>query len=159
MRRAVYPGTFDPITLGHVDIARRAATLFDEVLVAVGTNPGKRPLFATAERLRMAREALRDIPNLTVEAFEGLLVGYLRERGARIVVRGLRTPADLEYERRMAFANGAMMPDLETVFLAARPEYALLNARLLKEVASLGGDVSAFVPAAVAERLKEKFGP
>jgi len=157
MSRAAYPGTFDPITLGHVDIARRAARVFGELVVAVGTNPEKAPLFDLEERVEMARGDLQDVPSITVAPFKGLLVDYLRDRGIHVVVRGIRTPTDLEYEGRMAFTNRALLPGLETIFLTASPQYALLNARLLKEVVPFGGDVRAFVSAAVADRLRAKL--
>lgn len=157
MTRAAYPGTFDPMTLGHADIARRAAALFDELVVAVGSNPAKSPLFDADQRVAMARDELASLDNVTVEPFDGLLVDFLAQHGLRVVVRGVRTAADLEYEQCMAFTNGAVLPDLETLFLPAAPRFRLLNAGLIKEVATRADDLSAFLSDAVAARLREKL--
>ena len=158
MTTAAYPGAFDPITRGHIDIARRAAKVFGRLVVAVGDNPAKEPLFSREERMEMARAELQDVPNITIDSFGGLLVDYLRSHEISVVVRGIRTPSDLEYESCMALTNRAMLPGLETVFMRASPEYAFVNGRLLKEVAPLGGDISTLVPPGVAERLRKKLG-
>ena len=157
MMRAAYPGTFDPFTRGHLDIACRAAALFDELVVAVGADPSKRTLFTPAERVEIARAELADAPNVRVEGFEGLLVEFLQSRRLHVVVRGLRSAGDFEREQRMAEMNRALLPGLEVMYLAARPEYACLNAHLIREVAALGGPApEAFVSPRVAERLRRK---
>ncbi len=156
--KIVYPGTFDPITLGHVDIVGRAARLFDEVVVAVGDNPAKTPLFNQAERAEMVEEELAAIAKTSVETFDGLLVDYLKKRGFDLVLRGLRTPTDLEYEQQMFATNRAVMPSLEVVFMAASPEFAFYNSRLLREIASCGYAPRQIVSPLVAARLKAKTG-
>lgn len=153
MRKAVYPGSFDPLTNGHLDILQRGARLFDQLVIAILQNGGKQPLFSVAERREMIAEAVADIPNVAVEQFEGLLIGL----EPNIVLRGIRTFADYEFEQQMAVLNRQMRPDLETVFLMASPAHAAISSRVVKEIAGLGGDVSAFVPPAIAQRLKGKF--
>ena len=152
MRRAVCPGSFDPPTNGHVDIVRRAAALFDEVVVAVGVNVSKSRLFAPEERLEMLRETLAELPGVRVEGFTGLLTDYCRDRGVQAIVKGLRAGGDFDYELQMAQMN-AHLTGVETVFLPTAPGHGFVSSSLVKEVASLGGDVSALVPPGVLRRL------
>ena len=155
-RIAICPGSFDPITVGHVDVIRRALGLADRVIVAVGHRPSqsKRGLFTVPERLELIRAVFAEEPRVEAADFQGLLVELARERGARLLVRGIRGPADMDYELRMAQMNRRLLPELETVFLAADPAHAFISASLIREVASLNGDVAPFVPAAVAAALR-----
>ena len=158
MTVAVYAGTFDPITNGHVDIAVRASRLFDKLIIGVYDNTaGKRILFSTEERVKMAREATKDVSNIEVQAFTGMVVDYDRGVGAQTLVRGLRMSADFEHEFEMALMNKKLCPDLELVCLMTSLKYQFLSSSLLKEVASLGGDVDSMVPANVAKILKKKL--
>ncbi len=156
-RRAVFPGTFDPITDGHLDIIRRARRLFPEVIIAVSPNPKKTPLFNIEERLSMIRAATDGIEGLAVEAFGGLLAHFLHRVGATAIVRGVRAIADFEIESQMAMMNRTLYPDVETVFLIPNPAHAYVSSSLIKEVAGYGGDVSAFVHKMVAQKLREKY--
>ncbi len=158
-QRAVFPGTFDPITEGHLDIVARALRLFPEVIVAVAPNPKKNPLFSVKERLTMIRAATAGMEGLSVLAFEGLLVRFLRQVGATAIIRGVRAIADFEFESQMAMMNRTLYPDVETVFLIPNPAHAYISSSLIKEVAGYGGDVSAFVHKAVAQKLREKYAP
>ena len=155
--RAIYPGSFDPLTLGHVDIIRRACHLFDSLIVAVANNEAKRPLFSTDERISMIVESLQDTPNILVKKLDGLLVDFAVAEDAFVVIRGLRAVSDFEFEFQMALMNRSLQPRLETIFLTPKEEYTFLSSRIVKEVGRLGGDVTSFVPALVAQRLKEKF--
>lgn len=155
--KAVYPGTFDPITLGHEDLVRRAARLFDHVILAVADSRTKRPLFTLAERIAMAQTALGDVKNVSIEGFSGLLMGFAQQHGARVVVRGVRAVSDFDYEFQLAGMNRKMYPDVETVFMTPGEEYMFLSATLVREISVLGGDVSKFVSPLVAERLKAKI--
>jgi pantetheine-phosphate adenylyltransferase len=155
-RIAIYPGSFDPLTNGHVDIIHRGSRLFDRIVVAILVNPEKAPLFTPKERVEIAREVFRDRPNVEVETFDGLLVDYARRRRATVIVRGLRAVSDFEYELQMALMNRHLSEDLETVFMMPGEAYTYLSSRLVKEVFALGGDVAAFVPAAVETRLQQK---
>ena len=157
IRRAVYPGSFDPVTLGHIDIIERAAEIVDELIVAVLVNKGKNPLFSVQERVNMLQIITRDMPNVTVESFDGLLVDFLKRKDAEFVIRGLRAITDFEYELQMAQTNRIMAPDTDTIFLTTNLEYAYLNSTTVREVASFGGDVSKFVPDFIAEAVKEKY--
>ncbi|MDZ7266331.1 MAG: pantetheine-phosphate adenylyltransferase [candidate division KSB1 bacterium] len=157
MKLAIYPGTFDPVTNGHLDIVERAVQLFDAVTIAVTTNPTKNPLFTVAERIMMFREATRHLPRIEVESFSGLLVEYAAARGASVLIRGLRAISDFEYEFQMALINRKISHGLDTVFLMASEKYTYLNSTIVKEVARLGGDVSCFVPPAVNERIRQKL--
>jgi pantetheine-phosphate adenylyltransferase len=157
MRLAVYPGSFDPITNGHVDVIDRAAKLFDEVIVAAATNVAKQSLFSTEERVAMMREVTTRFPNVKVVAFDGLLVEFARQMGAVAVVRGLRAISDFEFEFQMALMNRKLEPTIETVFLTPREEYTYLSSRIVKEIARLGGAVEAFVPLPVVEALRKKL--
>jgi pantetheine-phosphate adenylyltransferase len=154
---AIYPGSFDPITNGHLDVVRRAAIMFDRVIIAVAHNVEKMPLFTTKERVRLAQAAVKRLRNVTVEGFEGLLVNYARQRRASIVVRGLRAVSDFEFEFQMALMNRKLDPKVETIFLMPKDEYAFISSRLVKEIAWLGGDVSDFVPAEVQRELQRKI--
>jgi pantetheine-phosphate adenylyltransferase len=155
--RAIYPGSFDPLTLGHVDIIRRAGNLFDSLIVAVAHNEAKRALFTADERISMIEEALQGTPNILVKKLDGLLVDFAVAEDAFVVIRGLRAVSDFEFEFQMALMNRSLLPRLETVFLTPKEEYTFLSSRIVKEVGRFGGDVTSFVPALVAQRLEEKF--
>ena len=155
--KAVYPGTFDPITLGHEDLIRRAARLFDSVIVAVADSAAKRPFFTRDERVEMAHEVLKDIRNVEVMGFSGLLMKFVQQHGARVVVRGLRAASDFEYEFQLAGMNRGMYPDVETLFLTPGEQYMFISATIVREISVLGGDVSKFVPPMVAKRLAAKI--
>ena len=157
-RLAIFPGSFDPLTNGHVDIILRCAHLFERVVVAVLVNPDKQPLFSPDERVGIIREVFREYPNIEVDTFAGLLVEYARRRRASALVRGLRAVSDFEYEFQMALMNRHLEPTLETVFMMPAEQYTYLSSRLIKEVFSLGGDVSGLVPPAVERRMTEKQG-
>ncbi|MBX9904506.1 MAG: pantetheine-phosphate adenylyltransferase [Burkholderiales bacterium] len=156
-KKAVYPGTFDPMTLGHEDLVRRAARLFDHVVLAVADSKTKRPLFTLAERIDMARDALKDVKNVTVEGFSGLLMQFVREHEARVVLRGVRAVSDFDYEFQLAGMNRKMHPEVETVFMTPGEEYMFLSATLVREISVMGGDVSKFVSPVIASRLKSKI--
>ena len=157
-RIAVYPGSFDPIHNGHLDIIERMLPGWDEVVVAVLNNESKSPLFTVAERVEMIRGLVADHPTCRVECFSGLLVDFMDHLGARLVVRGLRAVSDFESEFQMALMNRRLNPQVETVFMVPREDYGYLSSRLIKEVFSLGGDLDGLVPAAVIARLREKLG-
>ena len=152
---AVYPGSFDPITNGHLDLIRRGPGLFDRLIVAVLRNTEKSNLFSVEERLDLLRESVADLPTVEVAVFDGLLVDFAHDRGARHILRGIRALSDFEYEFQMALMNRRLAPDLETVFLMPREEFTFLSSKLVREVARLGGPVDAFVPPPVALRIKE----
>ena len=154
---AIYPGTFDPITLGHEDLARRASRLFDRVILAVADSRAKKPFFTLDERVEMAREVLKDLPNVEVTGFSGLLMKFVQDRGARVVVRGLRAVSDFEYEFQLAGMNRGMYPDVETVFLTPGEQFMFISATIVREISVLGGDTSKFVPPFVRERLRGKI--
>jgi pantetheine-phosphate adenylyltransferase len=154
---AVYPGTFDPFTRGHEDLVRRAARLFAHVVVGIAASYGKRPIFTLEERVAMAQKLCADMPNVKVIGFDGLLMDFLRERNARVIMRGLRAVSDFEYEFQMAGMNRSLHPDIETLFLTPGEQYMFISATMVREIASLGGDVSKFVHPLVAEKLAEKF--
>ena len=157
IRRAVYPGSFDPVTLGHIDIIERAAEIVDELIVGVLINKGKNPLFSVDERVNMLQIVTRDMPNVTVQSFDGLLVDFLKLRDAEFVIRGLRAITDFEYELQMAQTNRIMSPDTDTIFLTTNLEYAYLNSTTVREVASYGGDISKFVPDFIAQAVYDKY--
>ena len=157
MRRAIYPGSFDPITAGHLDVIHRAARLFDEVIVAVAHNDLKKSMFTTEERMDLIRENTASVGNIRVASFDGLLVEFARRENAAAVVRGLRAVSDFEFEFQMALMNRKLEPAIETIFLTPREEYTYLSSRIVKEIARLGGNVEAFVPSSVARALREKF--
>ncbi|HET9352076.1 MAG TPA: pantetheine-phosphate adenylyltransferase [Burkholderiales bacterium] len=156
MIKAVYPGTFDPLTRGHEDLVRRAATLFDTIVLAVADSKAKRPYFGIEERIAMAREALADVKNVEVVGFSGLLTDFVREQRARVVLRGLRAVSDFEYEFQLAGMNRNLYPEMETIFLTPSEQHMFISATLVREIAILGGDVSEFVHPSVAKRLKQK---
>ena len=156
MIRAVYPGTFDPLTRGHEDLVRRASKLFDSVILGVADSRAKKPFFTNAERVAMAREALGDVKNLKVVGFSGLLIDFIREHNARVIMRGLRAVSDFEYEFQLAGMNRNLYPDVETIFLTPSEKHMFISATLVREIASLGGDVSKFVHPKVRAQLRRK---
>ncbi|WP_300521792.1 pantetheine-phosphate adenylyltransferase [Aminiphilus sp.] len=159
MRKAVYPGSFDPITNGHVYIAERSAALFDELVVAVLYNTQKQGTFNIEERKAMAREALIHIPNVHVSSFEGLLVDFMRQERSRIIIRGLRALSDFEYEFQLAQMNRQLAPEIETFFIVTEAQYSYLSSRSVKEVFHFGGSIQGMVPPGVYRRLRERFPP
>ena len=156
MIKAVYPGTFDPLTRGHEDLVRRASTLFGELVLAIADSTAKRPFFALDERIAMAREVLADVKNVQVLGFSGLLIDFVREQRARVVLRGLRAVSDFEYEFQLAGMNRHLYPEMETIFLTPSEQHMFISATLVREIAALGGDVSKFVHPLVGKRLKQK---
>lgn len=159
MKSAIYPGSFDPVTYGHLDIIKRAAMVFDELIVSVLNNKAKTPLFSVEERVKILQEAVKDIPNVKVESFSGLLVDYAKSRNVHVVIRGLRAITDFEYELQNAQTNAKLSKGaLDTVFLTTSLEYAYLSSSSVKEIASFGGDISMCVPDFVAKRVYEKYG-
>ncbi len=156
---AVYAGSFDPPTYGHFDLIERASKLFTNVIIAIGRHPTKKPLFSFEERIGLLRDITRDMDNVTVDSFDGLLIHYCEKKSARVIVRGLRAATDFEYELQIAHANADMSPMIDTVFLPTRTKYTFISASLIREIASHGGDVSHYVPPIVNEALKAKFGP
>ena len=160
MRRAIYPGSFDPVTNGHLDVIKRAAKLFDEVIVAVAINSQKQPQFTTEERLALLRETTaKHGERVRLVRLEGLLVDYARSVGAGAIIRGLRAVSDFEFEFQMALMNRKLEPDVETLFLMPKEEYTYLSSRIIKEIARLGGDVTSFVPQCVSKALQGKYPP
>jgi pantetheine-phosphate adenylyltransferase len=157
MRRAIYPGSFDPVTNGHLDVIERARKLFDEVIVAVAHNDEKQPLFSLKDRLNLLSETAGRIDNVRIAEFKGLLVDFARKAEAGAVIRGLRAVSDFEFEFQMALMNRKLDGAVETIFLMPKEEYTYLSSRIVKEIARLGGDVSGFVPACVVKALKTKF--
>ena len=157
MLRAVYPGTFDPITRGHEDLVRRATRLFDEVLVAIAASSNKTPFFSLEERVDIARQVLADIPGVRVEGFSGLLIDFAASHQANVVLRGLRAVSDFEYEFQLAGMNRNLKPDIETIFMTPSDQYMFISSSMVREIARLGGDVSAFVHPLVMQRLSEKI--
>jgi pantetheine-phosphate adenylyltransferase len=155
-RRAIYPGSFDPVTNGHLDVIRRARKLFPDLVVGVAVNPGKGTLFSVAERVALLKDAVGKLPGVRVIPFDGLVVHFARLEKACVIVRGLRMLSDFEYEFQMALTNRKLEPGLETIFMMTSEEYSYLSSRLLKEVAALGADLKRFVPPLAARRLKEK---
>lgn len=154
---AIYPGTFDPITNGHLDIIKRAVRIFDKVIVAVATNTGKAPLFTMDERKEQIQRSVKDIDRVEVEVFSGLIVDFCHQKGATALIRGLRAVSDFEYEFQMALLNRKLGKDVESVFLMPKEKYTYLSSSMIKEIAALGGDVSGFVPEHVKDELKHKF--
>ena len=157
MKAAIYPGSFDPVTYGHLDIIRRAASVFDELTVSVLNNKVKTPLFSVEERVKILKEATKDLPNVKVESFSGLLVDYAASKDVTVVVRGLRAITDFDYELQMAQTNRVLAPDVDTVFLTTSLEYAYLSSTIMKEVASYDGDLSKFAPPEITEAVKKKM--
>ena len=156
-RLAVYAGSFDPVTFGHLDLIERASALFSDVIVAVGVHPTRNPLFSVEDRLRLLGDAVKGFNNVSVESFGSLLIDFCRARGARVIVRGLRAATDFEYELQIAHANADLCPEVDTMFLPTRTKHGFVSASLVREIASHGGDVSRYAPKAVAEALKDKF--
>ena len=157
-RVAAFPGTFDPVTNGHLDIVKRGLNIFDELIVAVAENPQKGTLFSTEERVEMVRESLADFPSVKVESFGNLLIDYLREKNITVAIRGLRVISDFEHEFQMALINRKLDPKIETIFMMTSEDYSYISSRFLKEIFRLGGRVECFVPLPVIKKLKEKMG-
>jgi pantetheine-phosphate adenylyltransferase len=158
MKKAIYPGTFDPVTYGHLDVVERAARLYDEVVIAVAHSREKAPLFSIDERVGMLKEAVHRYDNVEVDDFDGLVVDYAVRRSSKVVIRGIRMISDFEYEFQMALTNRKLNSEIETVFMMPKESYSYLSSKLIKEVAKLGADVSKFVPENVEKKLKEKLG-
>jgi len=156
-RVAVYTGSFDPFHYGHDDIVRRASLLFDSIVVGVGVNPEKSPFFSPEERKAAIEEVLADVPNVRVASFDGLTVDFAREQGAKVLLRGIRALADVEYEFTMSLTNSSLDPDLETVFLMAHREFSHLSSSLIRQIAKFGGDLSNFVPGPIRQRLQKAY--
>ncbi|MDR4504675.1 MAG: pantetheine-phosphate adenylyltransferase [Candidatus Scalindua sp.] len=157
MRNAVYPGTFDPVTYGHLDLVKRGSDIFDNLIVAVGHNPFKKPIFTLKERMELITRYTKELSNVKVDCFEGMLVDYMEEKKINVILRGIRTVSDFEYEFQRALTNRVLKKDAETVFVMASLEYSYLDSSLIKEAISLGGNVSSFVPSEVEKLLKQKF--
>lgn len=155
---AMYPGTFDPITLGHEDLVRRAARLFDKVVVAIAANPAKAPMFSLEERVELAQAALSDVPNVEVSGYDGLTVDFAQERGLRVILRGLRAVSDFEYEFQLANMNRHLARDVETAFLTPKETYNFISSSLVREICSMGGDISKFVSPVVNDALMKRVG-
>ncbi len=156
-QRAIYPGSFDPVTYGHIDLIKRAQDIFSEVIVAVAHNPHKKPLFSVKERVEMLKKATADLKGIVIDEFDSLVVDYARKQKARVIIRGLRMISDFEYEFQMALTNRRLNPHIETIFLMPQESYSYLSSKLLKEAASLGADLSSFVPEFVEKALKKKL--
>ena len=157
MLRAIYPGSFDPVTFGHLDIMTRACNIVDELIIGVLRNKAKMPLFSVEERVKMLEEVTCNLPNVRIIPFEGLLVDFAKKMDAKVVIRGLRAITDFEYELQMAQTNQKLQSDIETLFLTTSLNYSYLSSTTVKEVAAFGGDISQFVPEAVADRMKDKM--
>ena len=157
MKRAIYSGSFDPMTYGHLDIIRRASEVFDELIVSVLNNKTKTPLFSVSERVKILEEATKDMPNVKVDSFSGLLIDYAREKDVHVIVRGLRAITDFEYELQMAQTNRVLAPEIDTIFFTTELKYAYLSSSTVKEVARFGGDIDSFLTPAVKERTLAKL--
>ena len=157
MSMAVYPGSFDPITNGHIDVIRRGTRVFEKLIVAVADNPAKAALFTKEERVDMIRDCVKSFKNVEVDSFDGLVVDYVHRRKAGVILRGIRTISDFEYEYQMALTNRTFASDIETVFVMTHEEFSFVSSRLIKEAVSMGGDVSSFVPKEVEKKLKAKY--
>ena len=157
MQRAVYPGTFDPMTMGHVDLVKRASKLFDLVIIAIASSDSKKPMFSLEERIEIGNKIFAEDPKVEVVGFSGLLVNFAKDNDANILIRGLRVVADFEYEFQLANMNRAMSPDIESVFLTPKEEYSYISSSLVKEIATMGGDVTRFVDAVTLEALNQKI--
>ena len=154
---AVYAGSFDPVTFGHLDLIERAHKMFDHLIIAIGVHPSRQPMFSFEERVELLREVCRPMPRVRIESFDGLLIHYCARLGARVIVRGLRAATDFEYELQIAHANSDLAPQIDTIFLPTRTNYGFVSASLVREIASHGGDVSRYAPPAVCEALQKKF--
>ena len=157
MKIAVYPGSFDPVTLGHIDIIKRTATMFDKVIIGVLNNRAKSPLFTAEERVELLKEVTGDIPNAEVQAFKGLLIDFVRQNHANVIVRGLRAITDFEYELQMAQTNRVIAPEIDTIFLTTNLKYSYLSSSIVQEIAEYDGDISAFLHPAAAARVRAKL--
>ena len=157
MQRAVYPGTFDPMTMGHVDLVKRASKLFDSVIIAIASSDSKKPMFSLEERIEIGNKIFADDPKVEVIGFSGLLVNFAKDNDANILIRGLRVVADFEYEFQLANMNRAMSPDIESVFLTPKEEYSYISSSLVKEIATMGGDVTRFVDSVTLDALNQKI--
>ncbi|MDD5454787.1 MAG: pantetheine-phosphate adenylyltransferase [Candidatus Ratteibacteria bacterium] len=157
IKKIIYPGTFDPITLGHLDLIKRAIDIFDGLIVAVASNPHKNPLFSFSERISMLKEATKGIDNIEIDSFEGLLIDYVRSKRCNIVLRGIRAISDFEYEFQMVLSNRKLASDIETILMMPSENYSYLSSKIIKEMASLGADLGDFVPSIVEKKLKEKL--
>jgi len=155
--KAVYPGTFDPVTYGHIDLIKRALKIFDTVIIAVANNADKGPLFSAEERIEMLKKATKGMKGVVIEGFDGLAINYVRSKGSVIMVRGLRMLSDFEYEFQMALTNRKLAPDIETIFMMPSESYSYLSSKLIKEACALGADVKSFVPSFVAKALSQKL--
>jgi len=156
-QKAIYPGSFDPVTYGHIDLIKRAQEIFSEVTVAVAHNPQKKPLFSVKDRVAMLKKATADLKSVTIDDFDGLVIDYAREQKAHVLIRGLRMISDFEYEFQMALTNRKLNPHIETIFLMPQESFSYLSSKLLKEAASLGADLSFFVPDFIEKALKKKL--
>lgn len=157
MKTAIYPGSFDPVTVGHLDLIERVSKVFDKVIIGILVNKNKTPLFSVEEKMDMLREVTRHLPNIEIMAFEGLLIEFARQQKASVIVRGLRGVADFEYELQMAQGNQQFCQEVETMFLATSAKYSYISSSMVKEIAQFGGDVDGFVPDYVKDRIKEKY--
>jgi pantetheine-phosphate adenylyltransferase len=157
MHKVIYPGTFDPVTYGHIDVIKRAAELFESIVVTVAINPGKQPLFTTEERVNMLKSSLKEFDNVSVDSFDGLVVDHAKAVGATGIIRGLRAVSDFEYEFQMALMNRKLANDIATIFLMPHEKFTYLNSTIIRNLASLHSDVADFVPSVVQEALKKKF--
>jgi len=156
-QKAIYPGSFDPVTYGHIDLIKRASGIFEEVIVAVAHNPAKNPIFSVKERVSMLKEAVKNISNITVEDFDGLVIDFAKKKKINVIIRGVRMISDFEYEFQMALTNRRLADDIETIFLMPSEQYSFLSSKLLKEAAGLGADLSSFVPSFVEKEIKKKL--
>ena len=157
MNKAVYPGSFDPVTLGHLDIIRRTSEMFDRVIIGVLNNKSKSPLFSVEERVNMLKDVTADLPNVQVQSFAGLLIDFVRQNDARVIVRGLRAITDFEYELQMAQTNRVIAPEIDTVFLTTNLKYSYLSSSIVKEIAEFDGDITEFLPPVVVKRVHDKL--
>ena len=157
MKIAIYPGSFDPITKGHLDVLKRAADIFDKVIIVVSVNVNKKSFLPLEDRLQLIKEVCKDIPNVEVDSFDGLTIEYAKKRNANVIIRGLRAVSDFEYEMQLSQANSALCKDVHTVFLITKPKYNFISSGTVREVALMKGDISKFVPECVAKYLEEKF--
>lgn len=157
MQIAIYPGSFDPITYGHLDILRTGSEIFDKVIIAVLRNPSKEGFLTVEERVNLIKECTKDLPNVEVDSFEGLTVEYAKEKGANVLIRGLRAVSDFEYEMQLSQTNSALNPNIKTVFLTTKPKYNFISSSTIKEILIMGGDIEKFVPESVNTYLKSKF--
>ncbi|MBR6163882.1 pantetheine-phosphate adenylyltransferase [bacterium] len=157
MKTAIYPGSFDPITKGHLDVLERAASIFDRVIIVVSVNTSKQSFISTDDRIRLIRECCKDLKNVEVDSYNGLTVNYAKEKGANVLIRGLRAVSDFEYEMQLSQVNNALEPQINTVFLITKPKYNFISSSSIREIAIMKGDVSKFVPEPVQKFLEEKY--